>query len=248
MAAAENFATDPSHFAEELEQAKNEAIYYLAYGLSHELNNPLANIQARAGVLLSQCDNLDQRQMLEAIIDNASRGCEMLGDLMLVARPPQLQLSEFDLGQLGAHIRQRGCKWSELNGIRFFQDWKPSCIARLDRSMLCEVVWALLRNSIEASTRGRSIRLSASLGDRQLHIQIDDEGPGMSSAALRHCFDPFFSGREAGRGLGLGLTKAKKLSQIHGGDLRIANLATGGCRASLWIAIEPGHSEPSGKS
>jgi signal transduction histidine kinase len=243
--AASRLRSLQSRYTADLEHSKREAIYQLAYGLSHELNNPLANITARAGVLLRSIEPPDQRLLLEMIVESASRGSEMLGDLMLMARPPQLQISGVDLREFGRDVHAKGSYWAGHQRVLFELDWRPTQTALLDPSLLNEIIWAILRNAIEASPAGGTVRLVAGWLDKMLQIIVEDQGKGLSELALGHCFDPFFSGREAGRGLGMGLAKAKRLAELHGGDVWIQNLAYGGCRAIAWIqasSIDEGNS------
>src|SRR5262245_43939179 len=99
-----------SDFDERLEHEKLEALKELAYGASHEINNPLANIAARAQTLLADEADPERRRMLQAIYRQAMRAHEMISDLMLFARPPKLQLAKLNLSQLVQRIvdEQRG--------------------------------------------------------------------------------------------------------------------------------------------
>src|SRR5882724_7142483 len=81
-----------------LELEKLEALKELAYGAGHEVNNPLANIAARAQTLLEDEHDPERRRKLVAIHRQAMRAHEMIADLMLFARPPQMNVAEFDLG------------------------------------------------------------------------------------------------------------------------------------------------------
>ena len=74
---------------EKVEHAKLDAVKELAYGASHEINNPLANISARAQALLRDEADPERRRALEAIHQQALRAHEMIADLMLFARPPR---------------------------------------------------------------------------------------------------------------------------------------------------------------
>src|SRR5262249_10150154 len=84
-------------FLDRLEQAKLDAMKELAYGASHEINNPLANISARAQTLLRDERDPGRRRALGAIYEQAMRAHEMIADLMLFARPPKLIAVEVDL-------------------------------------------------------------------------------------------------------------------------------------------------------
>src|SRR6266576_6855302 len=92
-------STDNSHgseFSAAVEAAKLQALYNFAYGLSHEINNPLANISARAQTLLVDEQNPERRRKLATIVQQAFKAHEMIADLMLFARPPLRRLEEAD--------------------------------------------------------------------------------------------------------------------------------------------------------
>lgn len=229
-----------SRFAASLETAKREAIYQLAYGLSHELNNPLANIATRARVLVEDESDPHRQQMLVAIADQAMRGCEMIADLMLVARPPMLRFDEFDLGILLHEVVERSRPWAEKRMVSLIYTKGQAVYPVVGDSVsLGEAIWCLVRNSLEAVAAGGSIevRCDAERSEEFLRIVIEDDGPGLSAEALKHCFDPYYSGREAGRGLGLGLSKAERIVALHRGKLSIGNRPTGGCIASIELAM-----------
>jgi C4-dicarboxylate-specific signal transduction histidine kinase len=66
---------------------------------------------------------------------------------------------------------------------------------------------------------------------------VRDDGPGISDAVRHHLFDPFFSGREAGRGLGLGLSKCWRIVTDHGGQMVVANPGSGGAEFSILLPM-----------
>ncbi len=221
-------------FAEELATQKREAIYHFAYGLSHELNNPLANIATRAGVLAHREQAVDRRQMLETIIDNAMRGSEMLGDLMLLARPPRLNPQSTVLIDWFEPFVARCTDWATKRGLKIVSNHHlQSHTASFDPIAITEAAWCLVRNALEASRENDEVQVCFDEMNESLRITITDSGPGLSAEALKNCFDPYFSGREAGRGLGLGLSKAQRIAAMHSGKLMISNRLSGGCEAIL---------------
>jgi signal transduction histidine kinase len=66
-------------------------------------------------------------------------------------------------------------------------------------------------------------------------ISVTDTGPGIAPEVLPHIFDPYYSGREAGRGLGLGLSKAWRIVEQHGGRIEAENLPVGGLRFTIYL-------------
>ena len=221
-------------FVDELATQKRNAIYHFAYGLSHELNNPLANIATRAGVLAHGEKAAERRQMLETIIDSAMRGSEMLGDLMLLARPPKLNPQSTDLTHWFESFVARSSKWAANRNLKIETKCElQSSIASFDPVAITEAAWCLVRNALEASPKDASVHISLAEVESVLRLSISDSGPGLSNEALKNCFDPYYSGREAGRGLGLGLSKAQLVASLHGGSVQICNRPAGGCEAIL---------------
>jgi signal transduction histidine kinase len=227
--------------AAELERRKQDTAYHLAYGLSHELNNPLANISTRAGILLQQdTHSPTQREMLQTIVENAMRGSEMLADLMLVARPPELEIQTIDAAAFLDEFVQDASPWAKRWGLELVANYRLQVAIQADPPALREALWALVRNAIEASAAvAEKLQFTAQSGLEPgwLQIEITDFGPGLSPQALQHCFDPYYSGREAGRGLGVGLTKALRIIQLHGGLLSLKNRSAEGCVAMVKIPV-----------
>src|SRR4029078_4961573 len=89
-----------AEFDVQLERAKLDAMKELAYGASHEINNPLANIAARAQTLLDDEEHRQGRQKLVAIHRQGMRAHEMISDLMLFARPPKMNPAPVNLAEL----------------------------------------------------------------------------------------------------------------------------------------------------
>lgn len=227
-----------NRYAAELARQKREAIYQFAYGLSHELNNPLANIVARAELLASAETQPQRRSWLATISSSALRGAEMLRDLMLLARPPRLQLAVVSIEQLLNDVLPRARAWAAPYQVELKLEVLARLQARVDSTALTEAVWAVVRNAIEAMPEGGdvAIKLSAE-APAAACIEIADQGVGLSAIAMAHSFDPYFSGREAGRGLGLGLAKAQRIIELHGGHLQLQNRPGGGCLARIVIPL-----------
>ena len=92
-------------------------------------------------------------------------------------------------------------------------------------------IGAVVTNAIEAVGQGGhvqvTVRRAQLAGEPWAEVVVRDDGPGISTEVRRHIFDPFFSGREAGRGLGFGLSKCWRIITDHGGQV-VVNQPTGG--------------------
>jgi signal transduction histidine kinase len=211
-------------FDKRLEREKLESLKELAYGASHEINNPLANIAARAQTLLATEVDPERARKLSAIHRQAMRAHEMISDLMLFARPPRLVPRPLDLLQLMDRVVNDLREFAEEHGaeIRCKPGDGPIEVVA-DETQLGVAVHALLKNAIEAvSTNGHvwiEVRRIEVGSQPCAEISVRDDGPGITDTVRQHLFDPFFSGREAGRGLGFGLSKCWRIVTDHGGQV-----------------------------
>jgi signal transduction histidine kinase len=204
------------------------AMRELAYGAGHEINNPLANIAARAQALLLEETDQERRRRLSTIVDQAFRARDMIGGLMVFARPPRSRLETTELGALVSGVFEASRPMAAVRGGRL--EYAPPSgplAARIDGPQIEEAVRALVVNALEAIDPGGRVVLSVAAADGTNDaevaclIKVVDDGRGMDEETARRALDPFFSGREAGRGIGLGLSKAWRLVDANGGRLEI---------------------------
>lgn len=221
--------TSESDFEKLLEQAKLDAMKELAYGASHEINNPLANISARAQALLRDEADPDKRRTLQAIDQQALRAHEMISDLMLFARPPALVYEEVELTGILEDACREAREICDQRGVEIeVQSISEPITLKADRSQLTVAVGALVRNSLEAIGTDGKISVSAEVDGDQVAISVIDNGPGIPADIREHIFEPFYSGREAGRGLGFGLSKCWRIITEHGGTIEVDSPDAGG--------------------
>jgi signal transduction histidine kinase len=226
-------------FAEAVERAKLAALKEFAYGASHEINNPLANISTRAQSLLVEETHPERRKKLATIVAQAMRAHEMISDLMLFAKPPPLHLAAFTLTPLVVSVVHSFASDITEKGLKVSQAIEPTDLAvTADETQIGVALAALVRNAVEAVGPGGSIEVKASVAGDQAMLSVADDGPGMTDHVREHLFDPFFSGREAGRGLGFGLCKCWRIAELHGGRITVESTPGQGTRMSLVLPLE----------
>ena len=233
---------ETDHSTEErLQRSKLEAMAEFAAGAGHEINNPVATIVGRANLLLAEESNLDRRASLATIGAQALRIRDMIGDTMLFARPPKPHLQTLNLADVLPEIMAPYEGRCRSKGVELNVAPIPQLTVTADQTQFAVVISALLQNALDATPPGGSIDLAAdSMEPSFTRIQVTDSGTGLSETDRIHLFDPFYSGRQAGRGLGFGLSKAWRIVTGHGGRIAVEDSATGGCRFFIdW----PTHSE-----
>jgi signal transduction histidine kinase len=226
-------------FDSHLRSAKRASLRQFAYGLSHEINNPLANISTRAQTLMRGEPEAGRQQSLQRIVDQAMRAHEMTADLMFYAHPPEPKRSRFDLrGLVDAAVKLCADTVADRAIHLTTVGADAPVMVEADRAMMTEALRSLLRNSAEAIGCDGQVMVGCRV-DPDTHcaeVTICDSGPGLSPLAAEHAFDPYFSGREAGRGLGVGLCRVETIAKIHGGGVELSS-GTIGCTARVWIPV-----------
>ena len=228
---------DSNDFSRQLQIEKLASLKRLAYGASHEINNPLANIASRAQTLLRDEKDGDRRKTLAKINQQAFRAFEMIADMMLFAHPPQLVVVDTDLKPiLQKVVDELNDQAAEQNTEIVIHGAEP-LRCPVDVVQFSVAILAVIQNAMESLGSGGKISVVAGREESGdfLTIDISDDGPGFKESELSHVFDPFFSGREAGRGLGFGLSKAWRIVEQHDGEITLSNLPHAGARVQIRI-------------
>lgn len=201
-----------------------EAMAEFAAGAGHEINNPLGSIIGQTQLLLKREERADHRQALETIGAQAWRIRDMIGDTMLFARPPQPEFGHCSL----VAIAQKIVADTNSSGSRRLSKVRLSVshddiTAFADSSQISTLISNLVRNACEAVQDNEGephLLLEIRREDMfAASITVTDNGPEIPAEIRRHLFDPFFSGRQAGRGLGFGLCHCWQIVRMHNGIL-----------------------------
>ncbi|MBI1312723.1 hypothetical protein GC176_15630, partial [bacterium] len=221
-----------------LSELKLEAMAEFAAGAGHEINNPVATIAGRAALLLRSETDPERRRALETIGGQAYRIRDMIGDAMTFARPPEPKREQLPAAAAIRTVIEQLQRSTLTDNVPIATQLDESIELDGDPEQFRVAVSCLLKNSLEAveRSRGGQIRLSLQAdsnvtttdvendsaltrGDEWALLIVIDNGPGLSSVEREHLFDPFFSGRQAGRGLGFGLSRCWRIVRMHGGEI-----------------------------
>ena len=209
--------------------ARLEALAEFAAGAGHEINNPLATIIGRAQQLLKEERDPQRRQMLQSIGAQAYRVRDMIGDAMLFGRPPRPEIQKINLSNAAEHAVSRLAESLADAHCDVILSISSEIDLSADPAQFAIVLTELLRNSRQALLpAGGTIQLRAMACDPgHARIEVEDHGTGFTDLEREHAFDPFFSGRQAGRGLGFGLPKIWQIVRLHGGSIQIESADSG---------------------
>ncbi len=197
-----------------------EALAEFAAGAGHELNNPLAVIAGRAQLLRSRIEGEEAQRSLQTIIKQAFRAHQIIRDLMYVARPPEPREVPCLPNQLLLDVLEDLGPTAEVRAIQFQSRVSNTRTTFMgDPDGFRHLADVILRNAIEATPDGGRIAVRALIDQHQLVWLVSNSGEPMKDKDRKHLLDPFYCGREAGRGLGLGLPRVARYLDRLGGKI-----------------------------
>lgn len=207
-----------------LQEEKLAALAEFAAGAGHEINNPLAVISGHAQYLAQRETDPQRQKTLAAIMRQTRRIHDVLTGLMQFARPTTPRLTMDDLRgvveEVVDHLKLECSSTSDEPTLLLTTDLPTQPILLpMDRAQISQAVTALIRNAIQAVGKAGWVRVRLTQHRGEAVVSVEDSGPGLTAQQRRHLFDPFYSGRDAGRGRGLGLPIAWRIAQGHGGTV-----------------------------
>ncbi|HQA03909.1 MAG TPA: ATP-binding protein [Thermodesulfovibrio thiophilus] len=225
---------------------KLASIGRLAAGVAHEINNPLAIINEQAGLMkdLLQYGDLSKNkdrfiQLIDSIQNSVTRCRTITHRLLSFSRRINIGKEDINvndvieevLGFIEKEIQSKG-----INIVYDFQDTLPKIIT--DKGQLQQVLLNIINNAVDAVPQGGTIKIQTRLSDSNyLEISIQDNGSGIPKDVLKHIFEPFYSTKKKGTGLGLYISYGiiKKL----GGDIHVESEIDQGTTFTIKIPINP---------
>jgi signal transduction histidine kinase len=199
------------------------ALGEMAASVAHEIRNPLCTIEGFARLLRRDLAGMPEHlRLAERIVEGTQNLNYVITNLLTYVRPMRLQLSDFPLGRVLDACNETLRDKAARAGVRLFVTPPPPDIqVRGDERQLIHALLNLGINAIEACERSQAVWIEVVGGRSSVLLRVRDEGCGMDNATLSKIFDPFFTCKEGGTGLGLSLTK--KIVDAHGADLTVSS-------------------------
>ncbi|MGE5302961.1 MAG: ATP-binding protein, partial [Alphaproteobacteria bacterium] len=208
----------------------------LTAGLAHEIRNPLVAIRTFTQLLPERYDDAEFREGFQGLaLKEVDRICGLITDLLSFARPSKPNVSPEDMSDVVEGIARILETQAKEKGVEIARDFSTDLPKTwIDREQMKQVFMNLILNAIQAMKEGGSIVVSTRLYSREqagktaqfVQVEIRDSGVGIPEENLEHIFDPFFTNKDEGSGLGLSISH--QIVQEHGGFITVeSKLGTG---------------------
>lgn len=236
----ENRARERLRLKEQLTKAQHlSSLGEMVAGVSHEIRNPLGIIRSSAALLKKKMNHFDPSSTIpDIILEESDRLNNIITDFLNFAKPkmPNLTLCRVEevldrnITFLASQIEKQGYI------IKKHYDNPPKIMA--DSAMLYQAFLNILINSMQAMPGGGKIDIQLTSKDNSVTITFEDEGEGMPEDVMEKIWEPFFTTKEKGTGLGLGIVK--NIIEMHNGIIHIDNRSTRGAQVLVKLPVKQG--------
>jgi len=207
----------------------------LAAIVAHEVRNPLAGIRGAVQILSRRTLEEEDRKIMGRIVERVDALNALTEDLLVFARPHTPELASIRLQAVLAAAQRLLAGHADLAAVSV-QIQGEDVGLEADEKMLQDVFLNLFLNAAQAMKGEGAIRVAIRVDNGTVHVDVEDGGPGIPPDARERLFEPFFTTRH--RGTGLGLPIVKRDVEAHGGDVAITCPEEGGTRVTVSLPLE----------
>ena len=198
------------------------ALGQLTAGLAHEIRNPLGTMKASAEMLLERLggENEIALELAGYISTEVDRTNSLITRFLEFARPVQLRLAPTDLNALTDNAIEQLVRQTPAVAPRIHRNYDPGIpLLQADAELLERVIFNLINNALQASPEGATVTVKTLAGHDTVELAVIDRGSGVKPEHREQIFNPFFTTKHSGVGLGLAITA--KIVDEHGGRISL---------------------------
>ena len=209
-----------------IESERLNALTLLAAGVAHEIGNPLNSLHIHLQLMERSVQKLDDgakaelQQSIDVARSEVNRLDSIVTQFLRAVRPSQPQLRPENVNTIVEEAVRFFTPEIQDRDIVVEQELRSDLpLLQLDRDQMKQAFYNVIKNSLEAMQRHGTLRIGTDLDDTHVFVRFVDTGSGMSAANLSRVFEPYFTTKPAGTGLGLLIVR--RIVREHGGELSI---------------------------
>jgi two-component system sensor histidine kinase VicK len=238
---------DQQETTEKLAEANRAKTEFIA-DVSHELRTPLTVLRGNAQVGLALDSDPDHTQLFEEIVAESKRMSRMVEDLLFLARSdsasPPLEFETVAVAPFLTELAGRAEVLTREHGAELERKLEGGGYAEIDRQRIEQAVLVLVDNAAKYGPRGGTVTLASFVRSGELHISVEDRGPGIPEDELPRIFERFYRldkarSRQLG-GTGLGLPIARTIVEAHDGHVEAVSHLGKGTKMTLRLPLLSG--------
>jgi signal transduction histidine kinase len=216
------------------------AIGELSAGIAHEIRNPLVAITTAVSLLKDESQLSDEgQQLLDIVKEESDHLAAIVEDFLQFARPKKPTFKEEDIRKfLNAVVKKyRDLDENRVKWVERYEDNLP--MVSIDRHQIQQVITNLLLNGLDAMQNDGVLTIEArqekSAGQDRVRILVSDSGVGISEDEISKIFQPFYSMKEKGTGMGLAI--CRRIMEEHDGEILVESKIGKGTTFSLLLPV-----------
>jgi len=222
-----------------VQSEKLAGIGRLAAGVAHEINNPLGVILGYVRLLSKKAEG-PLADDLAVVEEETLRTRDIVEGLLDLSRPLPADRERVDLDRMSREIVERLRESDLLDGIEVAVEGSGGAHGHPQK--LRQVIANLVRNAAEAAGSSGRVVVRVREEPGGTSVEVEDSGTGIGPEARAHLFEPFYTTKPKGTGLGLAVSRA--IARAHGGDIEAGESQLGGARFALWLPASAGGLSP----
>jgi signal transduction histidine kinase len=196
--------------------ARDRQLQLMLSGIAHEVKNPLGGIELFAGLLREELPEGDTRSHVDRILGELDYLKRVVEEFLSFAREQMPARAPFAIERLVQSLLPLVSADAQAKEVRLDTNVEPAQLNG-DNGLITAALVNLVRNAIHAAPPRTRVTVRGQRTGTRYRMEVQDEGPGVPAELQERIFEPFFSTREKGTGLGLPL--AQRIVQAHGGQL-----------------------------
>jgi signal transduction histidine kinase len=228
---------------EKLREAEHlSGIAQLAKSIAHEIRNPLNFISLSIDHLRTKYtpSEDDGKEAFESLMNSIKKEIQRLnklvGDFLDYGKPLKLNLQEVDVENLIDDVISLVKAKAEKDGIRIYHTRGEMPKLSIDPELFKTCIFNVILNAFQAMPSGGDLMMKTHISDSRAYITVEDTGMGVPRENLQKLFDPFFSTKSTGLGLGLAMTK--RVVEEHGGKVNFQSTEGKGSTITISLPVD----------